>query len=510
MNVMRIEVTIQEKTHNINVPENISILEALLSAGIEVLAAPCGGKGKCKKCKVTVEGKGEVLACVTKVQPDMKIFIGQEQLAANAKIAEDGKCLHYVPDRIDVLDAACDIGTTTVVCHLLDGQTGEKLATVSASSAQRGFGADVLSRIQAADAGHLKLLQAQITGQIAQMLTDLKEKAGKKAPIDRLAVVGNTVMSHLFAGISPTSIGVTPFVPKEYFGKEYKGEELGLPDCRTVYIAPAVAGFVGGDITADLLSVLPQGKSSGDEKWLLLDVGTNGEMAVGTTENIYCCATAVGSAFEGAQMTMGMPALEGAISHVWLDQRRIRIEVIGKKEACGICGSGLIDTLDVLLSMGVLEPSGRLKMPQEVSVAYRRYLGTYQGQNCVWLAPGVCLTQEDIHGLQLAKAAFAAGLKLLLKESATSYHELKQVILAGGFGSYLNKESAAAIGLIPKELLAITVSVGNAAGEGAVSAALSEEARKQLLYLQRNMHYIELSTHPEFANVYMEQMSFDQ
>lgn len=506
---MRIEVTIQEKKQHINVTQNSTILEALVNAGIHAIAAPCGGRGKCGKCKVTVEGMGEVPSCTTSVQDGMKITIGPQLLQEKkAKIAEEGNCSHYPPEEKEGLYAACDIGTTTVVCHLLDGKTGEKLATVSAANAQRGFGADVISRIHAADAGHLALLQTQITGQIAQMLRELKEQAGRREEIARLAVVGNTVMSHLFAGISPASIGVTPFMPEEYFGKEYSGQELGLADCKKVYIAPAVSGFVGGDITADLLSVLPQEDFEVEETLLLLDVGTNGEMAVGTKQNMYCCATAVGSAFEGAEMAMGMPASEGAISHVWLDQRRIRTEVIGDQPACGICGSGLIDALAVFVSMGVLEPSGHLKAKGEVSVAYRRYLGEYEGQACVWLTPEVCLTQEDIHGLQLAKAAFAAGMQILLRESNYTYEKLHRVILAGGFGSYLNKDSAAAIGLIPKELLSITASVGNAAGEGAVSAALSQKARRQLFNLQKKMHYIELSTHPEFADIYMEQMSF--
>lgn len=243
-------------------------------------------------------------------------------------------------------------------------------------------------------------------------------------------------MCHLFVGISPVSIGVTPFMPQEFFGKEYTGEQLGLTDCRSVYIAPAVAGFVGGDITSDLLAVM---RKNPKEKVLLLDIGTNGEMAVGNEEQIYCCATAVGSAFEGAEMAMGMPAAVGAISHVWLDQRRIRVQVIGDEEACGICGSGLIDALAVILEMGLLDHTGLLKQKQSVSVAYRKYLGEYAGQPCVWLAHKVCVTQEDIRGLQLAKAAFAAGMRILLQDSHTPYEQLDHVVLAGGFGSYLKK-----------------------------------------------------------------------
>ena len=174
------------------------------------------------------------------------------------------------------------------------------------------------------------------------------------------------------------------------------------------------------------------------------------------------------------------------------------MQVIGDEEACGICGSGLIDALAVILEMGLLDHTGLLKQKQSVSVAYRKYLGEYAGQPCVWLAHKVCVTQEDIRGLQLAK------------DSHTPYEQLDHVVHAGGFGSYLKKESAAAIGLIPKELLPITESVGNAAGEGAVSAAISQKAREQLLTIRKSMHYIELSTHPDFSQEYMDQMDFDE
>lgn len=505
---MQIEVIIEKKSHKLDAEEGKTILETLQEQGIHVLTAPCGGRGRCGKCTVEVEHMGTVLACTTKVTDGMRITIPNVQLRAQkSKIAESGTVTHYPSDEEEGLDAACDIGTTTVVCHLIDAKTGEKLATVSEPSAQRSFGADVLSRIQATEAGKLEILKEQIIFQIALMLRTLQKKADREGEtIHRLAVVGNTVMCHLFTGLSPVAIGVTPFMPEEFFGKEYTGEQLGLSNCASVYIAPAVAGFVGGDITSDLLAVM---QKKPKEQTLLLDIGTNGEMAVGNEDGIYCCATAVGSAFEGAEMAMGMPASVGAISHVWLDQRRIRVQVIGDEEACGICGSGLIDALAVVLEMGLVDHTGLLKQKQSVSVAYRKYLGEYAGQPCVWLAHKVCLTQEDIRGLQLAKAAFAAGMRILLQESHTSYEQLDQVILAGGFGSYLKKESAAAIGLLPKELLSITDSVGNAAGEGAVSAAVSKKAREQLTVIQEHMHYIELSTHPDFSQEYMNQMDFD-
>jgi uncharacterized 2Fe-2S/4Fe-4S cluster protein (DUF4445 family) len=430
--------------------------------------------------------------------------------AEGSVIAEHGDGPCFAPDGDEKLVAACDIGTTTVVCHLLDGETGEKLGTVSAPNAQRGFGADVLSRVQASDAGHLKLLQEQIAGQLRRMIDQLRGQTARQEEIARLAVSGNTVMSHLLAGISPAQIGVTPFMPEEFFGHSFPGEKLGLP-VREVYIAPAVAGFVGGDITADLLAVM---EGHENEETLLLDIGTNGEMAIGHSGSYLCCATAVGSAFEGAELTMGMPAAAGAISHVYLDARRIRVEVIpgragkDRTEATGICGSGLLDALAVLLQMGLVDERGMLKEPQAVSVAYRRYLGTHEGHSCVWLTPKVCLTQEDIRDLQLAKAAFAAGMHILLRERGVGYEQIQRVVICGGFGSFMDRESAAAIGLIPRELLPVTDSVGNAAGEGAVCAALSARAREKLTEIQKSMHYIELSAHPDFAEAYMQKMDF--
>lgn len=379
---------------------------------------------------------GEVLACMTKVTDGMRITIPEVQLRAQkSKIAENGTVTHYPADDGEGLDAACDIGTTTVVCHLIDGKTGEKLATVSEPSAQRSFGADVLSRIQAAEAGKLEILKEQIIFRSHRCFGHCRKnrergtdssscRGGKYGNVS--SVRGNFACFH--RGDAVYAAGI--------LWKEYTGEQLGLTDCRSVYIAPAVAGFVGGDITSDLLAVM---QKKPKDKVLLLDIGTNGEMAVGNEDQIYCCATAVGSAFEGAEMAMGMPAAAGAISHVWLDQRRIRVQVIGDEEACGICGSGLIDALAVILEMGLLDHTGLLKQKQSVSVAYRKYLGEYAGQPCVWLAHKVCVTQEDIRGLQLAKAAFAAGMRILLQDSHTSYEQLDHVILAGGFGSYLKK-----------------------------------------------------------------------
>lgn len=501
---MNVTITKEGQTKEYAARRGQTILTFLQLNHITGVDAPCGGMGRCGKCKVEIVGRGEVLACKTLVADGMHIIIGKEK---HAKIAETGQCHNqYSTDALEEAVAACDIGTTTVVCHLIDGISGNIIATESAPNAQKNYGADVVSRIERAGAGELQKLHEVIAGQIETMLEKMCEKSHKKKKIQRLAVAGNTVMCHLFAGLSPEAIGVAPFMPEELFGKEYTGSSVGIDCCEIVNILPCVAGYVGSDITADVLAAVPEDEG----QWLLLDIGTNGEMLLGNAKKGYvCCATAAGPAFEGAEITMGMPAADGAISSVICKDRSLYVGTIGEKEAVGICGSGLLDALAVFLESGLMDESGMLMDEEEVPEECRHYIGRYEGQACVWLTEKVCVTQEDVRNLQLAKAAIAAGIEILLKEKAFEYKDVTGVLLAGGFGSFLNKESAAKIGLIPKELLPVTEAVGNAAGEGAVFAAISNDARNHLLEIRSEMHYLELSMHPAFSDLYMECISFE-
>lgn len=502
---MKVTITNERVTTEYTARKGQTILTFLQQNRIAGIEAPCGGIGRCGKCKVEVAGVGKVLACRTLVADGMHIIIGNE---AHAKIAESGiQYNHYKADADETTVAACDIGTTTVVCHLIDGRSGEILATQSAPNAQRVYGADVVSRIEQAASGELQKLHETIVMQINSMLKRLCDECHVDGTIQRLAVAGNTVMCHLFAGISPESIGIAPFIPEELFDKEYEGKCIGIDCCKTVEILPCVAGYVGADITADVLAVVPE---ESDGQWLVLDIGTNGEMLLGNqSDGFVCCATAAGPAFEGAEIAMGMPAAEGAITSVKCVDHRLKVDTIGKKDALGICGSGLLDALAVFLELGLMDESGMLLEPDETDARYQEYIGMYRDQACIWLTQDVCVTQEDIRNLQLAKAAIAAGIEILLKEKSFSYRDVTGVLLAGGFGSYLNKESAAAIGLIPKELLEVTETVGNAAGEGAVLAAISQKARKHLSAIQGKMHYLELSMHPAFSEIYMDCINFE-
>ena len=281
-----------------------------------------------------------------------------------------------------------------------------------------------------------------------------------------------------------------------------------------MYVVPSIAGYVGGDIVADLAAVQMHSSvlaEDGEKETLLLDIGTNGEMVLGKSGSYVCCATAAGPAFEGAEIDHGNAGqLPEPSQKSWLEDGKICCSTINDAPAVGICGSGLIDALAVFLETELLDETGLIADEDEVEEAYAGYLGEDEDGTCVYLTDTVKVTQADVRKLQLAKASIAAGIRILLSERNISVTDVEQVILAGGFGSFLNKKSAAAIGLIPEELEPVTISVGNAAGEGAVSAAVSEAARQELGRLQQEMRYVELSTHKKFSDAYMEEMFFER
>lgn len=523
-----------------------TILEYCRSHGVTGIQAPCGGKGTCGKCRVTVTKPyhKEVLACQTKICDGMEIIVGRKEgtidkedsmvvLTNGGSISE--KFNEHVNRNVVLKEenanelekaesnagtlAACDIGTTTVVCYLIDKETGQIIAVRSGANPQRSFGADVLSRIDAAARaddndkanGGLQLMQSQIVSLLNGFISEMLTECGR-TKVCLFSVAGNTVMCHLLMGISPEKLGRAPFMPDEYFGREFNPLDIGLENCQTMIIFPAVSGFVGGDITAGMMETVNCRKLT-----LYLDIGTNGEMALGKGDRYVCCATAAGPAFEGAQIEMGMPASRGAVDKVWLEGRRIKYSVIGNDRPVGLCGSGLIDALAVLLKAGIIDENGTILSGQELPILFRSYVFEVEEEEtaqstepslAVHIAPGVYITQEDIRKLQLAKGAIAAGIDILFKEYGCKPCDLDILTFAGGFGNYIDKASAAAIGLFPQELLDKAKEVGNAAGNGAVSAALSKEAWERALEISGNMRYIELASYPHFNEMYVEHMNF--
>lgn len=537
----------QRITINLNTDSKITgkptILEYCRSHGIAGIETPCGGKGTCGKCKVTVTKPyyKEVLACQTKICDGMEIIVGGGTITGvgtdmnEAKVSASDEMVVLVDRKSDMQEnpvsvygnhssnagtlAACDIGTTTVVCYLIDKETGQIISTRSGANPQRSFGADVLSRIDAAARaddndkanGGLQMMQTQIVSLLNGWISEMLTECGR-TKVSRFSVAGNTVMCHLLMGISPEKLGKAPFMPDEYFGRKFNPLDIGLENCQTMIIFPAVSGFVGGDITAGMMETV-----NCNELTLYLDIGTNGEMALGKGDRYVCCATAAGPAFEGAQIELGMPAAKGAVDKVWLEGRRIKYSVIGNDRPVGLCGSGLIDALAVLLKAGIIDENGTILRGQELPILFRSYVFEVEAEEtaqstelslAVHIAPGVYITQEDIRKLQLAKGAIAAGIEVLFKEYGCKPCDLDVLTFAGGFGNYIDKASAAAIGLFPPELLDKAKEVGNAAGNGAVSAALSQEAWERALEISGDMRYIELASYPHFDEMYVEHMNF--
>ena len=469
---------------NITAETGERLLDVLRRAEVNV-TAPCGGLGRCGKCRATVNGE-EVLACQYRLREDAEITVrelrGGVVLGGGTKAAGSGTRL----------GAALDLGTTTLALALYDLDTGVCVGRRTAWNAQAAYGADVITRAQycmehpAGTANLQSVIHSQLDEILRALGTSLQD-------IEALFVAGNTIMQHLFAGLDPSPIAVAPFTPRTLFED-------------SEHFAPCAAGYVGGDITAGLLA---SGLFEKEGKYLFLDVGTNGEMALGGSRGFTCCAVASGPAFEGAGIVCGMAGVDGAVSRVGLRDGKLFYEVIGGGEAKGLCGSGLVDLAALLCREGIVTASGLLLPPDEAPDQWAAYLKEDEDGNGVFfLTPSVYLTARDIRQLQLAKAAVAAGIRVLLKKSGTDLSEIQGLYLAGGFGSFLDPHSAADIGMLPKELTEKTTVLGNASLAGASMALTDEGARARLRDIQRACRYIELSGDRDFNEEYPEQMFF--
>ena len=475
-----------------------TLLAVLQGAGVPV-SAPCGGQGRCGKCRVMLRKDGAeqtVLACGTRVDGDCAVTLETQRGGA---IVTAPEAEHAARSGRTGLGAALDLGTTTAVLELIDLQSGESRGLAAAWSALAAYGADVISRAQYCmeHPDGAATLRALLRGQTAALLRQL---GAEPRLLTELFVAGNTVMQHLYAGLDPSPIARAPFTPPTLFE--------GDPDEPGLTYAPCVAGYVGGDITAGLLA---SELAEQPGRHLFLDIGTNGEMALGGRDGFLCCAVASGPAFEGAGITCGMPGLPGAVSRVRWTGAAPEFDVIGDGEAKGICGSGLIDLLAVLCEKRLITGGGLLLGPEDAPAEYAACLGEDERGNGVFYLTKdrrVFLTASDVRQLQLAKAAVAAGIRVLLKKSGLCVEEIDSLSLAGGFGNYLNVESAVKIGMLPAALQGKSRVLGNASLAGARLVLRDPDARAKLSAIQRACRYVELSGDADFNLEYTEQLYF--
>ncbi len=473
--------------------EGMTLLEAEIQAGL-VPDAPCGGRGKCGKCRVLADSR-KVLACQTRIDHDMTV---DTDLVDQVQILIEGCDRHVAlsvknlpPDLENPLLAAVDLGSTSIVGYLLDGKTGERLSVKSMLNPQRQYGADVVMRSNYAMENGMDILSGCVRRAISGMLREMAAECGRSAEdIVRIAMVGNSCMHHLFLEIPVDSLVLAPYTPKVKEAVAVKASDLQImvhPEAM-VYWLPNIGGFVGADTVGCILS---SGLEKKERMTLLVDIGTNGEIVLGNKEGMIACSTAAGPAFEGARITCGMRGSQGAIDHVYIRDGQIRFHVIGNQVPVGICGSGLLDAVAVMLDLGLIDESGRME------------------ETC-YFTPNVFICQKDVRELQLAKAAIAAGIRILLSHKGVAMEDVGEVLLAGAFGNYLNPVSACRIGLLPPELSHCVVPVGNAAGTGAQIAAVNEEEYERSSVLARETEFVELAHLAEFQDIYVEELEFPE
>jgi len=512
-------VEFQPANKKITVPDGTVLSETAKRAGV-FIDSPCGGNGTCKKCAVTLilDGSEEtVLACQTKVEADCVVRLPEHSAV---RTLNDGSSRYtafapYAAARSD-LEGACfaafDLGTTTIVCYLLDAKTGDQLAVSGMQNPQSAFGADVIARATYALDNGYEPLRSSVRDALNELLDTVCLQAGRdRQNVVLASVVGNTVMHHLLLGYPVDSLVRAPYKP-------YKSERLVLPaseldlrahDSCVVLIPAVVGGFVGADTVACLTATA---FDTLRDVTLMLDVGTNGELALTNGSRRVSCSTAAGPAFEGANISCGMRASSGAIEHVRFAGDALQIAVIGDAPPTGICGSGLIELAAALVKAGIIEESGRFS---DDSRFQNRFVATADGMKAFVVSAQagqttqIVLTQKDVRELQLGKAAMRAGIETLLDTLSLAPEQVSKTLLAGAFGSHLSAGALCDIGLLPAALLGSIESIGNAAGEGAKLYLKNYALFEQTDSLAKQTEYIELTMSPEFTDRYVDAMAFD-
>lgn len=464
-------------------------LSELLRQENIVYAHPCGGRGVCGKCTIRAEGAispptpaeesaRSRLSCQISLLGDAEVWLqedtGTVETAGYAPVSGTSMAGRF--------GAAVDIGTTTLALKLYDLKTGTLLGQSGAMNPQRSIAADVMGRIGAAMEGGLSGLQKMILDSIRELLeTSCTQADITSSQIDSLVVTGNTTMLYLLTGRDPACLSCAPFQADCLFDR--MDTLLGIP----VYYPPCMNAFVGADITC---AVLSSGMHLHNKTALLCDIGTNGELALWKDGVLYVTSTAAGPAFEGAGISCGCGSIPGAIDRIWMENGTVRIHTIGNETPVGVCGSGLVDAIAVFLETEDIDETGAME------------------EDFLPLAENVHLLPADIRAVQLAKGAIAAGICTLMEISGVSENEIETLYIAGGFGSHLNAATAAAIGLIPKELEHRVAVIGNGALSGAAQLLLRQEDICRIRELVQKSRHVNLGGNSLFNRHFMEAMLF--
>lgn len=449
--------------------EDGAVLGEVINSSGTALHHPCGKKGICKKCTVTVNGKEE-LSCQYKVYSDVDVRFSED-----IKIASDsGIELTYDPSSEQCF--VLDIGTTTVALALIDKKSGKAVSVITEPNPQRSFGADVISRIEACKKYSVTALRDVLINKINTMLGEFPENTA-----DEIYAAGNTVMLHIFTGESPVSMGTAPYTPVFLEERIFSGEEAGLRDIKTVYTLPGISSFVGADIVAGLNCTE---KPEKNKYCILVDLGTNAEIVLFSENRYICTSAAAGPCFEGVGIECGMNAASGAICEY---NSALSYRTIENAPARGICATGLIDIIAVLLKNAIIDETG------------------YTETKKFRITGDVFISDKDIRQFQNAKAAVCAGILTLIKASGISCDNIDKVYISGGFASEMNIDNAVITGIIPKELKDKCIALRNTSLAGTIKYACE---KKPLAEITDNARYEDLSQNKDFAELFIDNMLF--
>lgn len=510
-----------------------TILAHAVRAGVDILS-PCGGEGRCGKCRVAVSGdvrggddpglispddlrSGIRLACrCVPISGEVPVTVLPEsrpaRLAAyidGRDMAQDGPYLpfHVVPEKGNPLGVALDVGTSTLAGALIDLRDGSLLARATEDNPQMSCGEDLISRIvyEEENPGGFSFLRRLLLRGVDRLIADLLASSPEPGKIVEVTAAGNTVLSHILYGVSPSPVRRPPHRPvlKEYPVKT--GKELGVSNAPSARfrIFPSIGGFVGGDIVAGMLA---SGMHRSEAVSLLFDVGTNGEVALGNREFRIACSSSAGPAFEGGEVACGMRAYAGAIESVRIDPESLAAEwtVIGGGSPAGVCGSGILDLCAELFRAGLVDRAGRF-----VPRAGAPFRETDRGKAFVVVeaersATGsdIAFTASDLKSVIRTKAALCAAADSLLQAVGIPREEVAQVYIAGGFGNFIDLRSALEIGLFPPFPLKKFVPLGNASLAGAIGALRSRKRWEEAVALAPATAYHDLSSDSGFMTLY--------
>lgn len=479
-------ITLLPENRQFQASHGDNLLSVLQEADFPI-DAPCGGNGKCGKCHVLVDGHMEA-ACHYRIQKNITVaFPKKEPL----QILQNREDVSVPADGENAYVLAFDVGTTTVACALLDGKSGKALAQCGAPNPQSRFGADVVSRLRYVLENGSQSPKEAILGTLSALTLEAAQAAGLTPDqISLAAIAGNTAMHHLLLGIDPTPLTHPPYMPAVRDAMVLPaGGLLPIHPDGLLRILPNIAGFVGGDTVGCLCATHFDHE---DDLTLLIDVGTNAEMVLGNRNHRIACSAAAGPAFEGVGISQGMYAAKGAIDRVTLEAGRLCYHTIGQSEASGLCGSGLLDLIAVLLETGEISGSGLLK---EIA--------------CHLPDSNVALTRKDVRQVQLAKSAVRTGIELMCHAMGVTPEQIRKVYLAGAFGNYLNPASACRIGMIPPILQDRIQPIGNAALSGIKMCALSNLRFETAKRMAAETNFLELASLPQFQDCFVDNLLFE-